>query len=119
MLNCPDGSKALSLVAAIILLSSIAATGGIRDHIFAALVVSLDENGAQPNGTPVIMEFERAAVIRPPEDRGLGQLDLQLLKGLLAGLVPVPRGAKLEQPVQWGTNVGALLNELPIVVHGA
>jgi hypothetical protein len=119
MLNCPDGSKALSLVAAVILLSSIAATGGIRDHIFAALVVSLNENGAQPNGTPVSMELKRAAVIRPPEDRGLGQLDLQLLKGLLAGLVPVPRGAKLEQPVQRGTNVGALLNELPIVVHGA
>jgi hypothetical protein len=57
MLNCPDGSKALSLVAAVILLGSIAATGCIRDHIFAALVVSLDENGARPNGTPVGMEF--------------------------------------------------------------
>jgi hypothetical protein len=89
MLNCPDGSEALSLVAAVILLSPIAATRGIRDHILAALVVSLDKNGAQPNGTPVGMEFKWAAVIRPPEDRGLGQLDLQLLKGLLAGLVPV------------------------------
>jgi hypothetical protein len=71
------------------LLSSIAAAGGIRDHIFAALVVSLDENGTQSNGTSVGMEFKRAVVIRPPKDRGLGQLDLQLLKGLLAGLVPV------------------------------
>jgi hypothetical protein len=105
MLNCPDSSKALSLVATLILLSSIATTEGICDHILAALIVSLNENGAQPNGTPVDMELERAAVIRPPKDRGLGQLDLQLLKGLLAGLVPVPRGAKLEQPVQRGTNV--------------
>jgi hypothetical protein len=119
MLNCPDGRKTLSVIAAVILLISIATARSIRDHIFVALVVSLDENGAQPNGTPVGMDFKRAAVIRPPEDRGLGQLDLQLLKGLLAGLVPIPRGAKLEQPVQRGTNVGALLNELPIVVHGA
>jgi hypothetical protein len=96
MLNCPDGSKALSLVAAVIPLSSIATTRGIRDHIFAALVVSLDENGAQPHGTPVSIELKRAAIIRPLEDRGLGQLDLHLLRGLLAGLVLVPRGAKLE-----------------------
>jgi hypothetical protein len=71
------------------------------------------------HGETMGMEFKWAAAIRPPQDRGLGQLDLQLLKGLLAGLVLVPRGAKLEQPVQWGTNVGALLNELSIVVHGA
>jgi hypothetical protein len=89
MLNCPDGRKTLSVIAAVILLISIATARSIRDHIFVALVVSLDENGAQPNGTPVGMDFKRAAVIRPPEDRGLGQLDLQLLKGLLACLVPV------------------------------
>jgi hypothetical protein len=70
MLNCPNSIKAFSLVAAIILLSSIAAAGGIRNLILAALVVSLDEYGAQLNGTSVSMGFERAAVAQPSEDIG-------------------------------------------------